>query len=139
MLDHVSITVPDLAIAETFYDAVMASLGVEKVGSDHAEGWIGYGLRCDVRNPERSYLSIRSGPKSEAASGRHWCFKAASRAAVEAFWRAGLAHGGRDNGAPGPRPIYHPAYFAAFLFDPAGNRIEAVCHRDPDAVSPASG
>ena len=48
----------------------------------------------------------------------------------DVFWRAGLAHGGRDNGAPDLRPDYHPSYYAAFLLDPDGNRIEAVCHRD---------
>lgn len=131
MLDHASITVPDLAAAERFYDAVMTSLGVQKVGSDANDGWIGYGLRCDAGHTDRSYLSIRVGPQPQDVPGRHWCFKAASRAAVEAFWHAGLAQGGRDNGAPGLRPIYHPTYFAAFLLDPAGNRVEAVCHRDP--------
>ncbi|MGK9165083.1 VOC family protein [Inquilinus limosus] len=127
MLDHVSITVSDLAAAERFYDAVLAALGVAKVGTDRT--WIGYGERCDAAHPERSYLSIRLGPRPEDAPRRHWCFKAESRAAVDAFWRAGLAHGGRDNGAPGLRPDYHPSYYAAFLLDPDGNRIEAVCHR----------
>lgn len=129
MLDHVSITVSDLAAAERFYDAVLAALGVVKVGSDHAEAWIGYGERSDAGHPERSYLSIRLGKRPEDSPRRHWCFKAPSRAAVDAFWRAGLAHGGRDNGAPGLRPEYHPSYYAAFLLDPDGNRIEAVCHR----------
>lgn len=127
MLDHVSITVSDLPRAERFYDAVMAAIGVAKVGAD--EGWIGYGERCGPEHPERTYLSIRLGPRPETAPGRHWCFKAPDRAAVEAFWRAGLAAGGSDDGAPGLRERYHPAYYAAFLVDPDGNRIEAVCHR----------
>ena len=127
MLDHVSITVSDLAAAERFYDAVLAALGATKVGSNRS--WIGYGARSDAAHPERSYLSIRLGPKPEDAPRRHWCFKAPSRVAVEAFWRAGLAQGGRDDGAPGLRPDYHPNYYAAFLLDPDGNRIEAVCHR----------
>ncbi|WP_342235772.1 VOC family protein [Inquilinus sp. OTU3971] len=129
MLDHVSITVSDLAAAERFYDSVLAALGVAKVGVLPAEAWIGYGERSDADHPERSYLSIRLGPRPEDAPRRHWCFKAPSRTAVEAFWHAGLAHGGRDNGAPGLRPEYHPSYYAAFLLDPDGNRIEAVCHR----------
>lgn len=128
MLDHVSITVSDLVAAEPFYDAVMAALGVPKVGSDPGDFWIGYGARADGAHPGRSYLSIRQGPKPETAPRRHWCFKAPSRAAVEAFWRAGLASGGRDDGPPGLRPDYHPTYYAAFLLDPEGNRIEAVCH-----------
>lgn len=130
MLDHVSITVSDLTKAEKFYDAVFAALGVAKVGSDHADAWIGYGERCDGAHPDRNYLSVRLGPVPEDAPRRHWCFKAQTRAAVDAFWRAGLASGGVDHGAPGLRE-YHPSYYAAFLIDPDGNRIEAVCHRRP--------
>ena len=132
MLDHVSITVPDLTAAEAFYDAALMALGIEKIGSDHADAWIGYGLRCDAEHPERTYLSIRLGPQPEDASRRHWCFKASDRSAVDAFWKAGLLHGGTDNGAPGLRTVYHPSYYAAFLIDPAGNRVEAVCHRDDE-------
>lgn len=127
MLDHVSLTVSDLARAEPFYDAVFAALGVPKVGVDHDAAWIGYGERCDAAHPDRSYFAVRLGPVPEDVPRRHWCFKAPSRSAVNAFWHAGLAHGGRDNGAPGLRD-YHAAYYAAFLFDPDGNRIEAVCH-----------
>ena len=127
MLDHVSLTVSGFA-AERFYDAVMAALGVAKVGRDADEGWLGYGERCDADHPARSYLSIRRGGPLEPAPGRHLCFRAPTRAAVRAFWSAGLAHGGADEGAPGLRARYHPAYYAAFLADPSGNRIEAVCH-----------
>lgn len=128
MLDHVSITITDFDRAEVFYDAVMAALGVVKVGRDAAEGWIGYGARCDAEHPDRSYFSVRRGSEPENAYGRHVCFKAPSRAAVEALWRAGIDRGGTDAGAPGLRPQYHAHYFAAFLADPSGNRIEAVCH-----------
>lgn len=130
MLDHVSITVSDLNKSERFYDAVFGALGVVKVGSDHADAWIGYGDRCDADHPERTYCSIRQGPTPDDAPRRHWCFKAKTRAAVEAFWRAGVDSGGVDNGQPGIRE-YHPAYYAAFLIDPEGNRIEAVCHTLP--------
>ena len=126
MLDHVSIAVADLAAAERFYDAVMAALGVEKVGAD--DGWLGYGRRCDAGQPDLTYLAVQKGAPPAANPARHWCFKAPSRAAVEAFWRAGLAAGGRDEGPPGLRPGYHPHYYAAFLLDPEGNRVEAVCH-----------
>jgi catechol 2,3-dioxygenase-like lactoylglutathione lyase family enzyme len=128
MLDHVSLTVADLERAERFYDAIFAALGVPKVGSDHADAWVGYGERSDAEHPERSYFSVRLGPGPNDAPRRHYCFKAATRAAVEAFWHAGLAHGGIDLGAPGLRH-YHASYYAAFLCDPDGNRIEAVCHR----------
>lgn len=127
MLDHVSITVSDLRRAETFYDAVMSALGVARVGS--SPEWVGYGERCDADHPGRTYLSIRLGAAPESAPGRHWCFKAGSRQAVDAFWTAGLEAGGTNDGPPGIRESYHPAYFAAFLRDPDGNRIEAVCHR----------
>lgn len=130
MLDHVSITVSDISGAERFYDAIMISLGIPKVGA--SGDWIGYGARCDAEHPERSYLSIRRGPRPERAAGRHWCFKAPSRAAVDAFWKSGLAAGGADDGPPGIRDAYHHSYYAAYLVDPDGNRIEAVCHRPVD-------
>jgi catechol 2,3-dioxygenase-like lactoylglutathione lyase family enzyme len=125
MLDHVSITLSDIAAAEHFYDAIMAALEVVKVG--RRDDWLGYGERARPDHPERVYLTIRQGPKPDEAFGRHWCFKAGSRAMVDAFWTAGLAAGGTDDGAPGLRH-YHPSYYAAFLRDPDGNRIEAVCH-----------
>ncbi len=60
--------------------------------------------------------------------GRHYAFTARSRADVDAFYAAAMASGGKDNGGPGPRPHYHPNYYAAFVFDPDGNNVEAVCH-----------
>ncbi len=127
MLDHVSITVPDLGAAARFYGAVMAALGVPEVG--RSDRWIGYGERADAAHPERTYFSVFAGPAPEPGSRRHWCFKARDRTAVDAFWRAGLDAGGTDDGAPGLRPHYHPHYYAAFLRDPDGNRVEAVFHR----------
>ena len=125
MLDHVSITVSDVAAAERFYDAVMQALGVVKVG--RRDDWLGYGERARPDHPERVYISIRKGAKPEQAFGRHWCFKARTRTEVDAFWAAGIAADGKDDGPPGLRQ-YHPCYYAAFLRDPDGNRIEAVCH-----------
>jgi catechol 2,3-dioxygenase-like lactoylglutathione lyase family enzyme len=125
MLDHLSITVSDIPAAERFYDAIMAALGVVKVG--RRDDWLGYGERARPEHPDRVYLTIRKGAKPDEAFGRHWCFKAASRATVAAFWSAGLAAGGSDDGAPGLRH-YHPSYYGAFLHDPDGNRVEAVCH-----------
>jgi catechol 2,3-dioxygenase-like lactoylglutathione lyase family enzyme len=128
MLDHISITVSDVPAAARFYDAIMAALGVVKVGA--RDDWLGYGERARSEHPQRVYISIRKGPKPEEAFGRHWCFKAASRNQVDAFWHAGVAAGGRDEGPPGLRQ-YHPAYYGAFLRDPDGNRLEAVCHIEP--------
>ena len=126
MLDHVSITVSDFAAAERFYDAVMLALGVVKVG--RSDRWLGYGERADAQYPDRVYLAIYRGARSDEATSRHWCFKAGSRTEVDAFWGAGIAAGGTDDGPPGLRP-YHAAYYAAFLRDPDGNKVEAVCHR----------
>ncbi|HEV7877023.1 VOC family protein [Bradyrhizobium sp.] len=125
MLDHVYITASDMVAAERFYDAVMDALGIVKVG--RREDWLGYGERADADHPDRNYIAIRKGPAPQEAYARHWCFKARSRTAVDAFWAAGLAAGGTGDGPPGLRH-YHASYYAAFLRDPDGNRIEAVCH-----------
>ncbi len=129
MLDHVSITVADLPRAARFYDAVMAALRVPCVWREPEA--IGYGLRNDAEDDRRTYLTIRATGAAIQADRRHWCFRAPDRAAVEAFHAAGLAHGGADDGPPGLRPHYHAHYYAAFLLDPDGNRVEAVCHRPP--------
>ena len=126
LLDHVSISVLNLDAARPFYDAIMAALGAEKVyDRDDA---IGYGTRCSAAEGTNSYLSIYLSPAANLDARRHWCFKAASRAQVRAFHAAGLTNGGHDDGPPGLHPQYHAHYYAAFLFDPFGNRVEAVCH-----------
>ena len=130
LLDHVSIAVPDIDSARQFYDAVMKALGAEKV-YDHSDA-LGYGTRCNAQETGHSYLAVYASPAASLDARRHWCFKATSRAAVRAFHAAGLACGGRDDGAPGLRPQYHASYYGAFLLDPGGNRIEAVCHADLD-------
>ncbi|MFC2250106.1 VOC family protein [Labrys portucalensis] len=126
LLDHVSIGVPDLQQARAFYDAIMSALGAPKV-YDRSEA-IGYGERCRSNDTQSTFLAIYLDPSNIEENKRHWCFKAASRAQVDAFYAAGLASGGRANGAPGLRTHYHDHYYAAFLIDPAGNRVEAVCH-----------
>jgi catechol 2,3-dioxygenase-like lactoylglutathione lyase family enzyme len=128
LLDHVSITVQDLDRARPFYDAIMAALGADKVRDSSDR--LGYGTRCRAGDDAHTYLSIYA---SAAAANndprRHWCFKAATRDHVARFHAAGIANGGLDDGAPGLRPHYHASYFGAFLLDPEGNRVEAVCHR----------
>ncbi|MDN7184011.1 VOC family protein [Caballeronia sp. SEWSISQ10-4 2] len=126
LLDHVSIGVPDLDIARRFYDALMSTLGAVKVYDlPHA---LGYGERCTSEDTVSTCLAVYLDQGAIGDNKRHWCFKAASRAQVDAFYAAGLAADGRSDGAPGLRSHYHPAYYAAFLYDPAGNRVEAVCH-----------
>jgi catechol 2,3-dioxygenase-like lactoylglutathione lyase family enzyme len=126
LLDHVSIGVPDLDTARPFYDAIMGTLGADRV-YDLPEA-LGYGERCSQDDTASTYLAVYLDASTIGANKRHWCFKAQTRAQVDAFFAAGLANGGRSDGAPGPRPHYHAAYYGAFLFDPAGNRVEAVCH-----------
>lgn len=130
LLDHVSISVPNLAAARPFYDAVMAALGAEKVYD--RPGGLGYGVRCNAADDAHSCLAVYESADANLDAKRHWCFKALRRAQVDAFHAAGLAHGGRDDGAPGLRPHYHEHYYGAFLLDPFGNRVEAVCHRRED-------
>lgn len=129
MLDHLSITTTDLDRAQTFYDAVLGALGYPRVNRrPHA---IGYGER-DRRPDAAAYISIYLCTGQLLPDNRHWAFRAPSRAAVHAFHAAALAHGGTDDGPPGPRPKYHPDYYAAFVRDPDGNRIEAVTHQRED-------
>jgi len=127
VLDHVSITVRNIDAARPFYDAIMAALGIAKV-YDQADA-LGYGRRCDASDDFHSYLSVYESAEASLDARRHWCFKATTRAQVAGFHAAGLTNGGTDDGAPGVRAHYHPHYFGAFLLDPSGNRIEAVCHR----------
>jgi catechol 2,3-dioxygenase-like lactoylglutathione lyase family enzyme len=127
VLDHVSVSVPDVELARPFYDAIMATLGVGKVYDQTTA--LGYGVRCNAVEDFHSYLSIYESTEANLDEKRHWCFKATTRSQVAAFHAAGLAHGGHDEGAPGIRPEYHEHYFGAFLRDPFGNRVEAVCHR----------
>ena len=110
--------------AAPFWDAVMAALGYPLVGI--SDSWRGYGARADAAEPDRTYLSLRLGQPAPAAC--HFAFRAPDRAAVDAAWAAGCAAGGTDDGAPGLRPAFHPSYYAAFLRDPAGNRVECVFH-----------
>lgn len=123
LLDHVSITVGDLDRAGEFYDAAFGALGFERQW--RREDRIRYGERGE---PGESFVSIVAAPGAAAGGARHWAFRAPDRASVDAFHAAGLEAGGADDGPPGPRPAYHDAYYAAFLRDPDGNRVEAVCH-----------
>ncbi|OJW26245.1 MAG: glyoxalase [Rhodospirillales bacterium 69-11] len=119
MLDHISIGVADLSKAKRFYDAALAPLGYRclHAGADA----LGYG---DTDAALWVMTAARPVPPDDA-SGLHVCFRAPSRAAVDAFHAAGMAQGGRDNGAPGLRPDYGATYYAAFVVDPDGYRVEA--------------
>jgi catechol 2,3-dioxygenase-like lactoylglutathione lyase family enzyme len=126
MLDHVSITVSDPARSLPFWDAIMAALGYPCVRNLPENR--GYGVRNRPGDDGHTYISVWASIGQFVPDNRHWCFRAPNRAAVEAFHAAALAAGGRCDGPPGLRPNYHPSYYAAFVLDPGGNRIEAVCH-----------
>lgn len=127
LLDHVSITVRDLARAKPFYKAVMGALGA--VVAYERDDAIGFGERNRAHDDAHTYLSVFESPAAAPDARRHWCFRAPSAEAVRAFHAAGLAAGGTDEGAPGLRPAYHAEYYAAFLLDPEGHKVEAVFHR----------
>jgi catechol 2,3-dioxygenase-like lactoylglutathione lyase family enzyme len=126
LLDHVSISVSNLADCVKFYDAIMQALDCERVYQ--TEGSLGYGVRCCTGQEHHSCLAVYASDNANYDDRRHWCFKANSREMVDRFYNGGIANGGVCDGAPGIRSNYHPNYYAAFLYDPAGNRVEAVFH-----------
>jgi catechol 2,3-dioxygenase-like lactoylglutathione lyase family enzyme len=126
MIDHLSITTTDLGRAQAFYDAALGALGYPRINR-RAEA-IGYGERRHVDGAP-CYISIYLGTGELVPDNRHWCFRALSRAAVRAFHQAAVANGGTDDGSPGIRERYSPDYYAAFVRDPDGNRLEAVTRR----------
>ena len=133
MIDHLSIGVSDLARAKRFYDDVLATIGCTciftvdvpgqgivahgygETGSDHPRFWIGLPEKIDAG--------------CNAKGGTHICFEAKRRADIDAFYAAAIKAGGKDNGKPGLRPEYDPNYYGAFVFDPEGHAIEAVCKK----------
>lgn len=120
MIDHVGFEVSDLARSARFYDAVSFPLGVRRVlSSEHA---VAYG----VEGPEL-WIVVRG--RSPGPNYGHVALRATGRAAVNAAHAAGLAQGGSDDGAPGPRPQYGRGYYAAYLRDPDGLRVEVVARR----------
>lgn len=118
MLDHVSLGVADFERSKAFYDRALRPLGIERLYAD-GETAAGYGVR------PKAFFWI--GQRGGTQTGVHIAFAAADRATVDRFHAEALAAGGRDNGAPGLRPQYHADYYGAFVLDPDGHNIEAVC------------
>ena len=125
MIDHLSITVSDFAKSRAFYLQALAPTGHSKLVELPA-GPGGPAQTAGFCHADGSDLWIRQGDPT--GPRLHIAFRVPSRAAVNAFHKAALAAGGRDNGAPGLRPNYHPNYYGAFVLDPDGHNIEAVCH-----------
>ena len=126
LLDHVSITVRDLERAKPFYKAVLAA--IDAVVAYEKTDAIGFGERNGPHSDVHTYISVFQSVQAIPDARRHWCFRAQSIEQVHAFHKAGIASGGTTEGEPGLRAHYHANYFAAFLLDPEGNKIEAVFH-----------
>jgi catechol 2,3-dioxygenase-like lactoylglutathione lyase family enzyme len=123
MINHVSIGVRDIARAKRFYDAALKPLGYTCLSQGDAS--LGYG-----NGSVALWISVAEHPvPADATSGLHFCFDAATRQSVDDFHKAALAAGGRDNGKPGLRADYDPTYYAGFVIDPDGYRLEAYCGR----------
>ena len=120
MLHHISLPVSDLPAARALHAAALGALGYRLVAE--AEGFAGFGL---VAGADMLALVARS-PAQAAGPGFHLALTAPNRAAVDGFHAAALAHGAQDNGAPGLRPQYGATYYAAFVIDADGHRLEAV-------------
>ncbi len=119
MFDHVGLKVKNLEASRRFYEAALGALGHEPGSS--GDGWAGLG----PAGAPALWLYAADKP---IGPGTHVAFAAKSREQVQRFHAAGLAAGGRDNGPPGPRPDYSDTYYAAFLLDPDGHNVEAVCY-----------
>lgn len=122
MLDHIGLDVADIVRSRAFYEKALAPLGYAVVHEIAEDGTtvVMFGVDGDI--------DFVIADKDRPGEANHIAFRAATRAQVDAFHAAALAAGGRDNGAPGPRPHYGATYYAAFVLDPDGFNVEAVCH-----------
>ncbi|WP_078120661.1 VOC family protein [Thiosocius teredinicola] len=118
IIDHIGFAISDKSTSDTFYAKALAPLGIVKIAE--VEGWVGYGRSG---KPEFWF-----GEHEQPHNPMHIAFLADTRDQVDAFYAAALDAGGKDNGPPGIRAIYHPNYYGAFVIDPDGHNIEAVCH-----------
>lgn len=118
LIDHLQLVVSDLAVSRRFYESVLKTLDIPVGGEGEGFFWA-----------DEFVVSSKDSPAAQGhlTGPTHFAFQAKSREQVEAFYKAALASGGRDNGKPGERP-YHPGYYAAFVIDPDGNNVEAVFH-----------
>ena len=128
LIDHLQLVVRDLPASKRFYTAIFKVLNVPLGGEGDDYFWA-----------DELFISTKT---SDAAQGEltgrhHLAFQAADRAMVDAFYQAALQAGGKDNGAPGERAVYHPGYYGAFVLDPDGNNIEAVFHGDAKRSAPS--
>ncbi len=126
MIDHMSLSAADFAGMLAFYEKALAPLGITalmRFGKDVTGGYEVAGL-----GGTKPFLWIAGAGKTEPRM--HLAIRADTHEEVDAFYKAALAAGGTDNGAPGIRPQYHPNYYGAFVIDPEGHNLEAVCHKE---------
>ncbi len=123
MFSHVTIGSEDPDGAAAFYDAVLGTLGIEQLFK--LGGLVAYGT---ATGPKTFILRPFDGERHVPGNGGHVAYLAKTRAQVDAFYAAALEHGGTCEGPPGPRPQYHPNYYGAYVRDPEGNKLQAVCH-----------
>jgi catechol 2,3-dioxygenase-like lactoylglutathione lyase family enzyme len=126
MLDHVGFAVSDAERSRLYYERALAPLGIGLIMSVPPEKTEAGGTAHGFGSDGKPYFWI--GDKEKVGEGSHIAFVARTRGDVDAFYRTAMEAGGRDNGPPGLRPHYHPNYYAAFVFDPDGINVEAVCH-----------
>lgn len=120
MLDHIGVSVTDLARSQAFYEKALKPLGIRLVASD-GQHYVGFGAG------RKGFFWLH--PTETPPTRVHVAFASEDRDTVRRFHEAALAAGAADNGAPGLRPDYHPDYYGAFVLDPDGHNIEAVCHK----------
>jgi catechol 2,3-dioxygenase-like lactoylglutathione lyase family enzyme len=125
MIDHTGVTVSDFDRSKAFYQAALLPIGYALL-ADFPPSVTGNVSVAGFGEPPKPDFWINTGTPNRPAI--HVAFRVGSRALVDAFYRAALAAGGRDNGAPGLRPHYHSNYYGAFVLDPDGHNVEAVCH-----------
>lgn len=124
MFDHVKFGVRDYAASKAFYTKALEPLGIAVTG----EGDPAYGVELCANTGAKTDPALCLFETTERPAHLHLAFAAKTRAQVDAFHRAALAAGGTDHGPPGVRPNYHASYYAAFVLDPDGHNLEAVCH-----------
>jgi catechol 2,3-dioxygenase-like lactoylglutathione lyase family enzyme len=136
LIDHIGLNIADFTRSRAFYDATLTPLNIAVVMTVTAEqtgknAQVGYGKTADSGDIQAGKPTFWIGQGEPLGNRLHVAFVADSRAEVDAFHAAAMAAGGTDNGPPGVRPHYHPNYYAAFVLDPDGHNIEAVCHQPP--------
>ncbi len=126
MIDHVGTSVADAKRSKAFYDAALAPIGITMIMEVPGTVTESGGTACGYGKAGKPFFWF--GDKEKVGKGFHIAFAVDRRKLVDAFYKAALAAGGKDNGAPGLRPHYHAHYYGAFVRDPDGHNVEVVCH-----------